>query len=147
MRDLKKIISGNIVSGLEETELAKIGQDAVYGYMADDESRAEWKERNKKGMDLAMQIAKKKDFPFENAANVMYPLISIASIQFASRTYPNLIPGYDVVKGKIIGKDDQGCVLEYLVGHGHGVDPELVVGGGHTGFFRALPQLARCEEL
>jgi chaperonin GroES len=96
----------NVATLLDDEQLGKIGTTAVQGYMADEESRAEWKERNRKGMELAMQLTKKKDFPFDGAANVMYPLISIASIQFASRTYPNLIPGYDIVKGKIIGKDD-----------------------------------------
>ncbi|MCP3681614.1 MAG: hypothetical protein GY861_02895 [bacterium] len=109
MRELKKILEAtNIVTGLEDTEIDEIGLNAVTGYESDDESRADWKERNKKGMDLAMQIVETKNFPIENAANVMYPLISIACIQFASRAYPNLIPGWDIVKGKIIGRDDQG---------------------------------------
>ena len=109
MRNLKDIFNvQNVATLLDSEELAKIGINAVQGYEADDESRAEWKTRNREGMKLAMQLAEKKSFPFEGAANVMYPLISIASIQFASRAYPNLIPGWDIVRAKVIGNDDTG---------------------------------------
>lgn len=109
MKELKEIFkTRNVAELLEEEDLNKIGLNAIYGYEGDDESRAEWKERNKAGMKLAMQLTESKNFPFDNASNVMYPLISISSIQFASRAYPNLIPGWDIVKGKIIGRDDNG---------------------------------------
>lgn len=106
-KDLKPIFeTENVASILDEEKLEKIGQNAVDGYMGDDESRAEWKVRNKEGMTLAMQIGGQKNTPFNNAANVMYPLISISATQFASRAYPNLIPGWDIVKGKVVGKDE-----------------------------------------
>jgi len=109
MRNLKEIFnSPNTASLLDETELADIGRKAVTGYKSDDESRAEWKRRNAEGMKLAMQLFEQKDFPFENASNVMYPLISIAAIQFASRAYPNLIPGWDIVRSKVVGSDVDG---------------------------------------
>lgn len=108
MRDIEKIFSEkNVATLLDEEELSVISNDAVVGYESDDSSRSEWKERNKKGMELAMQIYEKKDFPHENAANVMYPLLSIAAIQFSSRAYPNLVPGWDIVKGKVVGNDPQ----------------------------------------
>jgi chaperonin GroES len=111
MRDLLKLFEapgGNVASLLDEEELAKIAITAVQGFDSDEESRSEWKERNNKGMKLAMQLVKQKNFPHENAANVMYPLISISAVQFNSRAYPNLIPGWDIVKGKVIGKDEDG---------------------------------------
>lgn len=109
MRELREIFdTQNVASLLGDEELAKISENAVYGYESDDNSRAEWKDRNREGMKLAMQIYEKKDFPNENSANVMYPLLSIASIQFASRAYPNLVPGWDIVKGKVVGADQDG---------------------------------------
>ena len=110
-RELKQIFdaeNGNVANLLEDEELEKIGRQAVQGYEGDELSRDEWKKRNKEGMKLAMQMTGKKDFPFKNSSNVMYPLISIASIQFSSRAYPNLIPGWDIVKGKVIGADPAG---------------------------------------
>jgi hypothetical protein len=40
---------------------------------------------------LAEQVWEKKSFPFENAANVKYPLISTSAIQFAARAMPEFI--------------------------------------------------------
>lgn len=108
-QELKDILGvQNVASLLDEKQVEKIGHEAIDGYKADDTSRAEWKARNEKGMELAMQLTKPKNDPIENAANIAYPLISIASIQFSSRAYPNLIPGWDIVKGKVIGKDESG---------------------------------------
>ena len=108
-RDIAKIFeTPNVATLLDETELGTISQNAVRGYEGDEQSRSEWKERNKKGMELAMQIAEKKTFPFEGAANVKYPLLSISSIQFAARALPNIIPGWDIVRGKVIGEDSEG---------------------------------------
>ena len=110
-RQLAKIFDSqkNVAALLEDTELSEISQNAIRGYDGDDQSRSEWKGRNKEGMKLAMQCGEQdKTFPFPGAANVMYPLISIASIQFASRAYPNMIPGWDIVKGKVIGNDESG---------------------------------------
>ena len=54
-RDLRKIFDvGNIVSILDEEEIAKIGRNATEGYEGDEESRSEWKIRNKEGMKLAI---------------------------------------------------------------------------------------------
>jgi chaperonin GroES len=72
-------------------------------------------------MKLAKQVYEKKNFPWDNAANVKYPLITVASIQFASRALPEIIPNTGIVKIKIIGKDENGIkrkrgerVAEYM---------------------------------
>ena len=56
-RQLAKIFDSqkNIAALLEDTELSEISQNAIRGYDGDDQSRSEWKERNKEGMKLAMQ--------------------------------------------------------------------------------------------
>jgi len=88
--------------------LAEVAEQVLEGYNIDSESRSEWKKRNKEAMKLAMQIWEQKNSPFENASNVKYPLLSIAAIQFSSRAYPNIVQGYNVVKGKVIGEDSTG---------------------------------------
>jgi len=107
--ELKKVFGvNNIMSLLDETKINDITDKVITGYEEDDQSLEEWKKRNKAGMDLAMQILKEKNFPFKDSANVMYPLLSIAAIQFASRALPNLVPGWDIVRGKVIGEDPDG---------------------------------------
>ncbi len=111
-KDLLKILEeaqkGNIAQHLDEKELTEIGYRAYEGYMGDEESRSGWKERVSFGMDLAMQITDgPKDDPFEGAANVKYPLLGTGAMQYSARALSNLIPSYDIVKGRVIGKDDE----------------------------------------
>ena len=110
MRDLSKVFTvQNVADLLDKEELDRISEDAINGYESDEDSRSEWKDRNAEGMKLAMQVHEKKNFPFDGAANVMYPLISIAAMQFAARAYPNLITGWDIVKAKVVGQDLDGA--------------------------------------
>jgi chaperonin GroES len=85
-----------------------MGSDVVEGYQNDEQSRSEWMERNKTYMKLATQVMEKKTFPWDGAANVKFPLLTTASLQFASRAYSSLVPSFDVVKAKVIGNDEQG---------------------------------------
>lgn len=93
----------------DETDLANIGDRVKREYDIDVQSRADWKKRNETGMELAMQVQKAKTFPWPNAANVKYPLVTTAAIQFAARAYPAIVPGTNIVKGKIIGQDKDGA--------------------------------------
>lgn len=97
----------NIAKGLDDTKLAEIGQRVWRGYEIDEASRADWKERNKEAIDLATQVLQTKTTPDEYAANIKYPLLSIAAIQFSARAYPALVKDR-VVKSKVIGKDPDG---------------------------------------
>jgi len=104
----KAIDSDNIAEGVEDTILSNIGDKVTRGYDLDLASRSEFDELNKEAMKLAKQVYEKKNFPWENAANVRYPLITVASIQFASRAMPEIVPNSNIVKVKIVGEDKQG---------------------------------------
>lgn len=100
--------SDNIAELLPEADLQKIGMDVVDGYLADDQSRAEWCKRMENANDLAMQMVKDKNFPWDNAANVKFPLLTIAAMQFAARAYPALVKAPDLVKYRVQGEDPDG---------------------------------------
>lgn len=103
------IESVNIAERLNEEQLKKIGSDAKQGYTADCQSRAEWEKMIDEWTDLAKQTVQPKNFPWPNASNVKYPLLSTAAMQFAARAYPSLVPSDGrVVKARIIGKDPDG---------------------------------------
>jgi len=110
--DIKKlekyISSDNIAEKLEQSKLDEIGLKVIEEYEIDQESRSEIAKLNKDAMKLAKQTLEVKSFPWEGAANVKYPLITVAGIQFASRAYPELIPDEKIVNAKIIGKDEDG---------------------------------------
>ena len=98
----------NIAEDLDDTQLADIAQRVYREYEIDEESREEWMSRMKGWLKLAMQVYEKKDSPFENAANIKHPLLTTAAVQFSSRTLPNIVKDRNVVKGKVIGKDEMG---------------------------------------
>jgi chaperonin GroES len=49
-------------------------------------------------MKLALQVSEAKSFPWTNASNIKFPLVTIAALQFHSRAYPALIPSDQIVK-------------------------------------------------
>ena len=105
----QSIAEVNIADSLSEGELKKIGQDCKTGFEVDLESRHEWENDLEEWTRLAMQVREGKSFPWTNASNVKYPLLSTAAMQFNARSYPSLIPADGkVVKGKVIGKDPTG---------------------------------------
>lgn len=92
-----------------ENQLTKIGQDCKRGYNIDLQSRSHWEDEIEEWMDLACQIREQKSFPWRDASNVKYPLISVAAIQFSARAYPSFIPpDGKLVKTNVIGPDPTG---------------------------------------
>jgi chaperonin GroES len=102
------IDSVNIAEGLEEEFLNTLAAKVVREFEIDEGSREEWKKNTDKAMKVARQVIEEKNTPWAGAANVKYPLITIAGIQFASRAYAEIIKGNDVVKCKIKGEDPTG---------------------------------------
>ena len=100
--------SQNIANELSKDQLKLIGDQVYHCYQIDEDSRAEWKEVIDKAMVIAKQTLDQKNHPWRNAANVKYPLITQAAIDFASRTFPELISSDAVVKGAVIGADPEG---------------------------------------
>jgi chaperonin GroES len=86
-----------------DTLTMRVGQD----YEIDERSRVEWREKYRKWLDFAQQVVEEKQYPWPKASNVIYPLLTTASLQFAARAYPAIIRDSAVVKGKVIG-DDSG---------------------------------------
>lgn len=105
---IANIASPNLAFEIDEVDVAKIGRVVVDEYQLDLESRkaAGWDERNEEAIKLAMQVREDKTFPWVGAANIKYPLITTAAIQFAARAYPAVVDGWNVVKGKVLGKPD-----------------------------------------
>lgn len=89
----------------DDRTLQKIGDQVKTGYQADETSRTDWLDRYNKSIDAAMQKKTDKNYPFDNASNVKYPMIASACQQFAARAYGAIIKGKDVVKGKVLIED------------------------------------------
>jgi len=91
-----------------DNELNLLGDRVIREYDVDERSRAEWRTLAEKGTEFARMVIAKKSDPWEGSANIVYPMITQSAIQFNSRAYPNIVKGYDIVKGKVIGKDEDG---------------------------------------
>lgn len=105
----KALDSINIADSLDKDQLIKIGNQVVSGYETDCDSRKPWEEDLKNWTDLALQVTSTKTFPWPNAANIKYPLLATAAMQFAARAYPTLIPSNGkLVKCRVIGSDMDG---------------------------------------
>lgn len=103
----------NIAQKLDKEELQKISQQVSDGFEYDLRSRADWERNLTEWTNLALQVKEEKNWPWQGASNVKYPLLSTAAMQFNARAYPSLIPATgDVVKVDVIGADPDGQKLE-----------------------------------
>lgn len=102
----------NLCDRFEPDDLKRIGMLVWEGYSRDQYSRAKWLKRTDAAMDLALQIQKEKSWPWPNCSNVVFPLVTIAALQFSARSYSNIIQGTDVVRYRVVGDDPSGRVRE-----------------------------------
>ena len=102
------LASDNLAEKLSEMDLTTLGSDVVASFEMDKRSRIDWEKKTEESMKLALQVMENKSFPWTNASNVKFPLITIAALQYHARAYPALISGTNVVKCKVLGTDLDG---------------------------------------
>ena len=102
----------NLCDRFDKDDLTKIGTLVYEGYNRDEFSRTRWKKRNSAGINLALQVAKDKNFPWPGCSNVVFPLVTIAALQFSAVSYGNIIQGTDIVRYRTIGDDPTGLATE-----------------------------------
>lgn len=95
--------------GEDDPHLAEIAESVMADYQMDKDSMADWFEQAQKGIDLAKLSKGEKDYPYKGAANVKYPLVTSAALQFNARAYPAIVAPDRVVKSKVWGDDPQGA--------------------------------------
>lgn len=98
----------NIVDLLDEEDITKIGKAVWEEWQIDKSSRQEWEDKTADSMKLALQVMEEKTFPWENASNVKFPVVTLSALQYQARAYPSLIPAPDVVKCRVVGPDPDG---------------------------------------
>jgi len=126
--DLETILgeNSNLADYLSDKDLDALGSMCVREYEDDETSREGYIERSEEALKLAMQIKENKSFPWPGAANIKYPLISIAAMQFGARAYANLLPDQKPVKGKVIGFDYDGSKTERAIRIGKHMSYQLL---------------------
>src|SRR3990167_4344922 len=107
--NLTKILeSTNIASELDEEVLVEIVSRVLKDFDTDETSRKDWMKSAEEWIKLSTQVIENKTFPWNNAANVKYPLVMTSAMQFSARAYPALVQGLDVVKIRTVGEDPNG---------------------------------------
>jgi len=99
----------NVAEQIPQDFLVRIGRLCVDEYQMDKESRGEWEKRMDEAMQLGRQLKTIKTWGGDVTANIKYPLIATACIQFQSRAYGNIVKGEDYVKVKVVGDDPDGA--------------------------------------
>jgi chaperonin GroES len=110
--DEKTIKSPNLCDRFSREDLDRIGAHVVENYKRDKHSREAWERRTEAAMNLAMQVQEEKSFPWPNCANIAFPLVTIAAMQFHSRAYPAIVNGRNIVQVRVVGPDDQGMAAK-----------------------------------
>lgn len=97
-------MSGDISEELTDAQLAEIGSKVVEDWNRDKSSNQKWRDLAEKALKSAAQDnGDVKNFPWANAAQVNYPILTVAAQQFASRAYPAIVKGDQAVGVKVIG--------------------------------------------
>ena len=102
------VYEANIAELLCKEDLATIGITIVKDFDNDLISRSSWEKRTEASLKLALQVAEIKNFPWPNASNIKFPLITIAALQYHARSYPVLIDSDLPVKCRVVGDDKDG---------------------------------------
>jgi len=96
----------NILEHLSDELITKLSVEVLEGFNSDKASRSTRESRMEETTKLAMQETQKKSFPWDGCANVIIPMITTASMDFAARAYPAIIRDDQAAKSKPIGSDD-----------------------------------------
>jgi chaperonin GroES len=93
----------NLAVEMDSGKLTDLGNRVRSTYAIDEYSRSEWLRGYDKALELVDYQSKVKNYPIEGAANIKYPLLIMASLQFAARAYPAIVRPGNMVRMKVEG--------------------------------------------
>lgn len=94
----------NLADKLDTQHLNTIGRELHEAIEADDRTRESWISDQGEYLKLAAQVRESKGFPWQDASNVKYPLLTLAAVHFHARAMPGLINGERPVLAKVNGR-------------------------------------------
>lgn len=96
-------IGQNLAEQMEDAQRVDLGMRVRQTYQIDNAARAEWLKGHDKALELVDYQSKAKNYPIEGAANIKYPLLIMASLQFAARAYPSIVRPGNMVRMRVEG--------------------------------------------
>lgn len=96
----------NIAEFFSDAELKEIAKECVANFEIDNTAFESRRTRIEQLYKLALQVKETKNYPFTNASNIKYPLLTKAALKFAELALPAIVRDDQVVKSVIIGSDE-----------------------------------------
>jgi hypothetical protein len=94
----------NLADYCDERCLMHLSSDLLGLYMGDKNSRKDWEQVYKKGLDQLGLKIEDRSMPWAGACGVVHPVLTEAVIRFQSQSITEIFPNSGPVKTKIIGK-------------------------------------------
>jgi hypothetical protein len=95
----------NLSEHIDEDVLSEIS-DEITGNIEDDiNSRSDWEEQYKGGLELLGMSYEDRSEPFEGASGIVHPLLAESVTQFQAQAYREMLPAGGPVKTSIIGAE------------------------------------------
>lgn len=111
----------NLAETVPRATRKRLASELISAIESDDESRSDWADRLKHGMELlGLKDRSQDEEPFPGASSATHPLIGEAIVQFHARSLPEMIPSEGPVKASSAGERDEELdaqadrVAEYL---------------------------------
>lgn len=100
------VMAQNLAGDLDDAVLGELGNHVLSMFEIDQSSMEDWHNRMDEALKLADMTEKEtRTYPWEGAANIKYPLITSAALQYNARAYPAIVPSTDIVKVAVAGSD------------------------------------------
>ena len=97
--------NANLAEFIDDTELGRISSELVSEVQEDINSRKEWEDQYKSGLELLGMNYEDRAEPFEGASGIVHPLLAESVTQFQAQAYRELLPAGGPVKTAIIGQE------------------------------------------
>jgi len=96
----------NLAEPLDDDILDPIGSQLTSDYLDYRQSRKDWEDTYKNGLDLLGFKYERRTEPFRGASGVNHPVLAEAVTQFQAQAYKELLPAEGPVRTQILGKTD-----------------------------------------
>ena len=96
----------NLAEALDDDILDPIGSKLTSDYLDYRQSRKDWEDTYKNGLDLLGFKYERRTEPFRGASGVNHPVLAEAVTQFQAQAYKELLPADGPVRTQVLGKTD-----------------------------------------
>ena len=110
--DAQATFDENLVDFLEQDVLGSLGSELTSLYSEDKESRQDWYESFKKGLDLLGIKQEERTQPFQGSSGVNHPLLAEAVTQFQAQAYKELLPPSGPVQVQVVGEQNPEIIAQ-----------------------------------